>query len=171
MQRRVLLWTLTIVIILLVGLWLSFFTTVPGKTWIELKDKLTGRVIVSEILTDGETITLQWKNSLFHLFVTETYVAEKGFLIQRSIIFADPQGKEPPLVRREDVDDLYHTGGAFKVEGLSRTFQRIDFRVGTIGNPVLKIRNDSIYLAHEVGFGGAAILEARIPNRYKVWFK
>jgi len=121
----------------------------------------TGKRISCSILRNGEILSLSWTNSLFRLFVTETYRANEGMLVQTGVTFADPKGKEPPRVRPEDVEDLYHTGGPFMAEGLYRPFQRIVFRVGEIGNPILKMQDSQIALAEEVGFGGTVVLESR----------
>jgi hypothetical protein len=134
-----------------------------GETLVQLTHGDTGRRIACAVLKDGETVILTWTNSLFRLLVTETYVTKGGMLEQTGVVFADPGGEEPPRVRPEDVEDLYHTGGPFKAEGLSRPFSRIVFRVGEIGNPVLRIRDRSLQLTKEAGFGGAVILESSLP--------
>lgn len=155
-------WTQFILILFPVCL---IFTSVhdlwAGETMVQVTHGDTGKRISCIILKDGESIRLSWTNSLFRLSVTETYIANDGMLVQTSVTFADPSGKEPPLVMPEDVNDLYHTGGSFRSEGLSRPFQRIVFRIGEIGNPVLKIRDHSIAFAHEAGFGGTVILESK----------
>jgi hypothetical protein len=133
----------------------------PGRTWIELTDAGTGRKIVSRLLPDGEKIVLTWTNSLFRLPVTEVLVAGSGVLTLTEITFADPTGREPPRVGPADVDDLYHTGGPFKAEGLSRPISRVVFRVGEIGHPAITVSNRVVQFAEEVGFGGAALLVAR----------
>jgi hypothetical protein len=133
----------------------------PRQTRLELTDAETGRRIASHLLTDGERAVLTWTNSLFGLPVTEVFVAAGGALRLTEIVFADPGGREPPLVRTEDVDDLYHTGGPFRATGLSRTLTRVVFRVGALGNPALRIRNLSIPFAREVGVGGAVLLTAQ----------
>jgi hypothetical protein len=133
----------------------------PRQTRIELTDAETGRQIASRLLADGEMVSLSWTNSLFRLPVTEVFVAGGGTLTLTEITFADPGGREPPLVRPEDVDDLYHTGGPFRVEGLSRTVTRVVFRVGELGNPTIHVGDTSIQFAREVGFGGAVRLTAR----------
>lgn len=138
-----------------------------GETIVQITHGDTGKRISCSILQNGETLSLSWTNSLFRLFVTETYRANEGMLVQTGVAFADPNGKEPPRVRPEDVEDLYHTGGPFMAEGLSRPFQRIVFRVGEIGNPVLKIQDSTISLAKEVGFGGTIVLESRLQGNYK----
>lgn len=135
-----------------------------GETVVQITHGDTGKRISCSILQNGETISLSWTNSLFRLFVTETYRANEGMLVQTGVTFADPNGKEPPLVRPEDVEDLYHTGGPFMAEGLSRPYKRIVFRVGEIGNPLLKIQDSTISFAEEVGFGGTIILESRLPQ-------
>jgi hypothetical protein len=67
-------------------------------------------------------------------------------------------------VRPEDVDDLYHTGGPFHAEGLTRPVARVVFRVGQIGDPVLRMGGRAIRLLDAVGFGGAVRLEAGPAN-------
>lgn len=149
-------------ILLLVGLFASSSALCAGETMVQLTHGETGKRISCAVLRDGETLALAWTNSLFRLLVTETYVAGGGMLVQTGVTFADPSGKEPPLVKPEDVEDLYHTGGPFKAEGLSKPFRRIVFRIGEIGNPVLKIRDHAIELAKEVGFGGSVFLESSL---------
>jgi len=159
---------------LLPVLCLLAWTLAPaGHTWLELTDAGTGRTIASQLLPDGERLVLTWKNSLFRLPVTEVFVARSGILTLTEITFADPTGREPPRVRPEDVDDLYHTGGPFKAESLSRPFKRVIFRVGEIGNPTIRVGGRTIQLAQEVGFGGAVLLVARRPSlheRLVGWF-
>lgn len=135
-----------------------------GHTWLELTDAETGREIAAQALREGEEIVLTWKNSLFRLMVTEVFTARGGRLELTRVTFADPQGKEPPLARPEDLDDLYHTGGPFRVEGLSRPVTRLVFRVGEIGDPRLSIREQRIRMAGQVHFGGAVRLVARAPG-------
>lgn len=121
-------------------------------------------MIASRLLPDGEKVVLTWTNSLFGLPVTEVFVAGGGVLTLTEITFADPAGREPPRVKPEDVDDLYQTGGPFKAENLSRPFSRVIFRVGEIGNPVIRIGESEIHFVQEVGFGGAVCLVARRPS-------
>jgi len=157
-RRRVLAAGLVFVPVLCLSAWLL---APPGQTWLELTDERTGREIVSRLLPDGETVVLTWTNSLFRLPVTEVFVAGSGVLTLTEITFADPAGREPPRVRPTDVDDLYHTGGPFKAEGLSRPVTRVVFRVGEIGRPALKVGHRVVRFADEVGFGGAVLLTAR----------
>ena len=155
-------WTPFVLILLPVYLMLTpLHTSWAGETLVQLTHGDTGKRISCTVLRDGETLILSWTNSLFRLLVTETYVAEGGMLVQTGVTFADPSGNEPPIVNPEDVEDLYHTGGPFKANGLSQPFRRIVFRIGEIGNPVLKIRDHAIASAKEVGFGGSVILESR----------
>jgi len=135
-----------------------------GQTWLELTDGETGRRILAQLLPGGERVVLTWTNSLFGLPVTEVFVAGNGALMLTEITFADPAGREPPRVRPEDVEDLYHTGGPFKAEGLSRRLSRVVFRVGEIGDPVLRIGTRVVSLTREVGFGGSVLLVARTPS-------
>ncbi len=138
-----------------------------GYTWFEMSDAGTGRRIAAQLLSDGERVVLNWTNSLFRLPVTEEFVARDGILTLTGVTFADPTGREPPHVKPEDVDDLYHTGGPFRAEGLSRPFSHIVFRVGEIGRPTLKVGTRLIRLAEEVGFGGAVLLVVRRPRLYE----
>jgi hypothetical protein len=161
-------------LILLPVLGLSAWVLAPtGSTWLTLTDAETGRGIASQLLPDDEKVVLTWTNSLFRLPVTEVFVAKAGILTLTEITFADPTGREPPRVRPEDVDDLYHTGGPFKATGLSRPFSRIVFRVGEIGNPTIRVGRHAVRLVREVGFGGAVLLVARRPSlreRIMGWF-
>ena len=75
-----------------------------------------------------------------------------------------PRGGEPPRVRPEDLDDLYQTGGPFRVEGLAKPVSRVVFRVGEIGQPRMRIGEQVVHLTREVGFGGAVLLVARKPT-------
>lgn len=135
-----------------------------GLTWIELADAGSGRTIAASALPAGATVTLTWMNSLFRLRVAEVFIARDGRLDLTRVTFADPQGAPPPTVSAADLDDLYHTGGPFHVEGLARPVTRVVFRVGEIGDPVLAIGSQLVRLKDEVGFGGAARLEARRPH-------
>jgi hypothetical protein len=132
----------------------------PDRTRVELTDLRTGRRIASRVLAPGERAVLRWTNSLFRLGVTEVFVARGGGLELDGVTFEDPEGREPPRVRPEDVADLYHTGGPFRAEGLSRPVKRVIFRVGAIGDPSLRLGDRTIRFAAEVGFGGAIALEA-----------
>ena len=155
-------------LVLLPVLWLSALILAPaGHTWLELTDAGTGRRIASQLLPDGERVVLTWKNSLFSLLVTEVFIAKGGILTLTEITFADPTGREPPRVTPADVDDLYHTGGPFKAEGLSRPVRSVVFRVGEIGSPTIRVGNDLVHFAREVGFGGAVLLVARRPSLYE----
>jgi hypothetical protein len=128
-------------------------------THVELRDAATGRLIASHDLAEGERAVLRWRNSLFGVDVTEVFEARAGGLVLTGVTFADPAGGEPPRVRPEDVDDLYHTGGPFRAEGLARPIRRVTFRVGEIGRPRLTLGARTIRFFDEVGFGGAVRLE------------
>jgi hypothetical protein len=160
-RRRTLATCLILLPVLALSVWLI---ALPRHTWIDLTDAGTGGRIASYLLADGDQVVLTWTNSLFGLPVTEVFVAGGGALTLTAITFADPSGREPPRVRPEDVDDLYHTGGAFKAEGLSRRLSRVVFRVGEIGNPTIKVGDRSVQLVKEVGFGGAVLVVARQPS-------
>jgi hypothetical protein len=134
-----------------------------GLTWLELTDPGSGRTIFAGALSPDEEIVLTWKNSLFNLTVTEVFAARSGRLDLTQVTFADPRGLPPPAARPEDLDDLYHTGGPFHVEGLARSLACAVIRVGEIGNPALTIAGRTIRFKQEVGFGGAVLLQARRP--------
>jgi hypothetical protein len=153
------------VAILLLTLWVPVTVSkVRGHTWLELTDAETGREIAAQDLREGEEIVLTWRNSLFRLMVTEVFAARGGRLELTGVTFADPRGKAPPLARPEDLDDLYHTGGPFRVEGISRPVTHLIFRVGEIGNPMLSIGEQRIRMVEHVHFGGAVRLVARAPG-------
>lgn len=154
---------------LIVGLVLRL--DVPGLTHIELTDAANARVIFSTNVRDGEPITLTWHNSLFDLDVIEEFVTESGVLIQTSVMFTDPRGVPPPIVASSEVDDLYHTGGAFQARGLRRPFTRIVYRIGEIGNPKMTIGAHTIEFKGEVGFGGSIVLTTRPVAVYELVWK
>jgi len=165
MRRRLAIGVSAAILLLTILLALSPRATGPrGLTWLELADAGTGRMIFSGALAYGEEIVLTWKNSLFGLMVTEVFAARGGRLDLTRVSFADPQGPPPPLVRPEDLDDLYHTGGPFQVEGLARPLTRAVFRIGDIGNPKLKIGHQTVEFKQEAGFGGAVLLQTRKPH-------
>ena len=150
--------------IILLVLWLSSRGSVLGKyTWLELTDAETGREITAQAVKDGEELVLTWRNSLFDLKVIEVFVVREGRLDLTEVTFEDPRGETPPAVSPEHLGDLYHTGGPFRVTGLSRPFTRIIFRVGEIGDPKLRVEKQSIRLMDQVGFGGAVLLVAKRP--------
>jgi len=155
---------LAAVLIVLAVLWGSSRVTVPGQTGLELTDAGSGRIIASRLLRDGDEVVLTWRNSLFDLMVTEVFEARGGVLVLTRVTFADPRGGEPPRVRPEDLDDLYHTGGPFGVEGLAKPVRRVVFRVGEIGQPRMRIGEQVVDLTREVGFGGAVLLLVRKPT-------
>ena len=162
---RLTLLILAAILVILLVLCLPSRVNIRGKyTWIELTDAETGRKITAQAVKDGEEVVLTWRNSIFDLRVTEVFVAREGRLDLTEVTFEDPRGETPPTVTPEHLDDLYHTGGPFRATGLSRPFTRIVFRVGEIGDPRLKVKNRSIRLIQEVGFGGAVLLVARKPG-------
>lgn len=160
-QRRALATCVVLLPVLAASLWL---VARPGQTRIELRDVETGRRIACHLVADGTRVLLSWTNSLFRLPVTEVFVAGSGVLTLTEVTFGDPSGHEPPRVRPEDVDDLYHTGGPFHAEGLSRPVSRVVFRVGEIGNPAISFGEHTVHFVEEVGFGGAVLLAADRPR-------
>lgn len=152
-------------LLLFAVLWLCLRVSGPGElTWLELTEAGSGRLIYAGALEHDREIVLSWKNSLFGLMVTEVFAARQGRLDLTQVTFADPHGPPPPNVRAEDLDDLYHTGGAFHVEGLSRPLTHAVFRIGEIGDPRLTIGGRLLHLKQEAGFGGAVILDVRRPR-------
>jgi hypothetical protein len=131
-----------------------------------------GREIFSAVVPDGERVTLTWRNSQFGLSVTEGFFARSGVLVQDQVTFAAPGGPPPPRVSPRDVDDLYHTGGAFDARGLSRPYQRIVYRVGEIGDPKMQVRNRTVSFKQAVGFGGRLVLTATRPALHEIlWLR
>lgn len=148
----------------LLALWLLSRFTPDGYTRIDLAEGAGGRVLLSAIVPDGERVTLNWRNSQFGLLVTETFHGRSGFLVQDRVTFAQPDGTPPPRVSPHDVDDLFHTGGAFDAEGLDRPLRRIVYRIGEIGDPKLTVRGRTVALKKEAGFGGRVVLTASRPT-------
>src|SRR5512132_2019154 len=144
----------------------------PGYTRIDLTEDGKGRGIFSAVVPDGERVTLTWRNSQFGLRVTEGFLARSGVLVQDQVTFAAPGGPPPPRVSPRDVDDRYHTGGAFDARGLSRPFQRIVYRIGEIGDPKMQVRNRTVSFKQAVGFGGRVVLTASRPALHEIlWLR
>jgi hypothetical protein len=143
-----------------------------GYTRIDLTEDGKGRGIFSAVVPDGERVTLTWRNSQFGLRVTEGFFARSGVLVQDQVTFSAPDGSPPPRVSPRDVDDLYHTGGAFDARGLSRPYQRIVYRIGEIGDPKLQVRNRTVSFKQAAGFGGRVVLKATRPALHEIlWFR
>ncbi len=143
-----------------------------GFTRIELKEDGKGRKIYSDVVPDGERVTLSWRNSQFGLRVTEVFIARSGILVQDQVTFSAPDGRPSPRVSPRDVEDLYHTGGAFEARGLCRPFRRIVYRVGEIGDPEFHVRGRSVVFKQVAGFGGRLILAATRPALYEIlWLR
>lgn len=143
------------------------FAPLPGHTRLHVAaDKGD---IASTLLADGQLISLTWRNSQFGLAVTEVFRARQGTIVQEGVTFSDSAGT-PPVVSARDVEDLYHTGGAFAGRGLERPFTRIVYRVGEIGNPVLHLPARSISLKEAAGFGGRVVVTAQRARLYELLF-
>jgi hypothetical protein len=136
----------------------------PGYTRIDLAKEGGGGNVLSAVVRDGEQVTLTWRNSQFGLHVAEVFLARGGELVQDRVTFSAPGGAPPPRVSPRDVDDLYHTGGAFDARGLSRPFRRIVYRIGEIGDPKLQVQGRSVSFLEAAGFGGRLILTAARPE-------
>lgn len=152
---------------LLIVLWL-LSCPVSGYTRLELTDPETGNTFASFVLDDDEQVVLTWRNSIWGLDVTEAFVAKSGLLIQTEVTFAHPDGSPPPRVTPQDVDGLYHLGGAFSAKGLARPLHRVVYRVGKIGKPKMRIRDRVIEFKPLVGFGGRVVLTANTPHFYEI---
>ena len=149
------------IIFLVLGLIVSLgllLLPVSGYTRLTVADADSGRRIFTTILRDGAPVVLRWTNSLYRLPVTESYFAHAGVLIQDQVIFG---AGAAPTVTPADVEDLYHTGGAFAARGLNRPLQQVIFRIGEIGRPQFKIGERIVNCAEEVGFGGRIALTTR----------
>jgi len=142
----------------------------PGYTRIDLTEGNGdgGRNLLTAIVADGEPVTLTWRNSLFGLQVTEVFIGKSGVLVQDRVTFSRPDGMPPPRVSPRDVDDLYQTGGAFDAQGLARPFRRIVYRIGEIGDPKLRLRDKTVALKREAGFGGRVVLTATRPSIHEI---
>jgi hypothetical protein len=168
MRRKITI--ITLISLSLLGLGLLSQVTPSGYTRIELTKEGTGEKILSVVAPDGEPVTLTWRNSQFGLTVTEVFYARGGLIIQDQVTFSDPGGPPPPRVPVRDIDDLYHTGGAFDARGLSRPFSRIVYRIGEIGDPQIRVKNRTAALKKAAGFGGRVILTTARPKLYETLF-
>ena len=165
MRRKIrLIWLLPCVLIVL---WL-LSRPGSGYTRLELTNAATGSKLASFVLADDEQILLTWRNSIWGLDVTEAFVAKSGLLIQTEVTFAHPDGSQPPRVTPQDVDDLYHTGGAFSAKGLARPLHQVVYRIGEIGKPKMRVRGCVIEFMPLVGFGGRVVLTADTPRLYEI---
>jgi hypothetical protein len=151
---------------LLVLLWI-LSRPASGYTRLELADPETGSRFASFVLGDGEPVVLTWRNSIWGLDVTEAFVAKGGLLIQTEVTFAHPDGSPPPHVTPQEVDDLYHTGGAFSAKGLARPLHRVVYRIGEIGKPRMRVQDRVIEFKPLVGFGGRVVLTVCKPRVYE----
>ena len=143
-----------------------------GYTRIDLTEDGEGGKILSAVVPDGERVTLTWRHSQFGLHVTEVFIARSGVLVQDRVTFAVPGGPPPPRVSPRDVEDLYHTGGAFDARGLSRPFRRLVYRIGEIGDPKMHIQNRTVAFRQAAGFGGRLVLTATRPALHEiVWLR
>lgn len=163
--------TLTIAVVaacLPVLVWLARLVAPHGFTRIDLRQDGVERKILSAVVSDGERVTLTWRNSQFGLNVTEVFVARSGVLIQDQATFRAPDGRPPPRVSPRDVCDLYHAGDSFDVRGLFLPFRRIVYRVGEIGEPKIRVRDRIVAFKEAAGFGGRLILTASSPSLYEI---
>jgi hypothetical protein len=159
---------ITLISLSLLGFGLLSQVTPSGYTRIELVEEGRGEKILSVVASDGEPVTLTWRNSQFGLHVMEVFFARSGLLIQDQVTFSDPGGPPPPRVSARDADDLYHTGGTFDARGLSRPFSRIVYRIGEIGDPRIHVKNRTAALKKAAGFGGRVILTTARPKLYEI---
>lgn len=163
---------MAVIAALLLALGLASRIAPPGYTRVDLVDGGEGGQVLSAVLGDGERVTLTWRNSQFGLHVAEVFLARSGVLVQDQVTFSAPDGAPPPLVSPRDVDDLYHTGGAFDARGLARPFRRIVYRIGEIGDPKFQVQNRTIVFKEAAGFGGRLILTATRPVLHEIlWLR
>jgi len=47
---------------------------------------------------------------------------------------------------------------------VGKSFNRVAYRVGEIGNPTMRIRDQAVNFVEEVGFGGGLVLTATSPS-------
>ncbi len=168
MHRRII---IVVIFTLLIVLAFLSQVTPSGYTRIDLKEDSGNRQLLCAVLTDGERVTLTWRNSQFGLEVTEVFFARSGVLVQDQVTFALPDGPPPPTVSPGDVADLYHTGGVFDARGLARPFSRIVYRIGEIGDPKLHVQNRTVALKGAAGFGGRVILTTTRPALLEIVFR
>lgn len=138
----------------LIFLWIVSCATLSRKNQIRLIDETHRKKILEIVLEDGEEIFLYWRNSLFNLDVTEKFTVDQGTLVLKEVSFSNPSESSPPSVSQKDLEDLYQTGGLFSARGIQKRFTQIDFRIGEIGHPKLKIKGRILDLKELVGFGG-----------------
>jgi hypothetical protein len=166
MHHRI--WIAALIAMLLFGMGFAARIVPSGYTKIVLTQEGRGGELFSAVAPDGERLTLTWRNSLFGLQVKEGFFARSGVLIQDQVTFFTPGGPSPPRVSPGEVDDLYHTGGAFDARGLSRPFSRIVYRIGEIGDPKLHMQGRTVAFKQTAGFGGRIILTASRPALYEI---
>ena len=170
MRRRILILGATAASLLALGM-LSRIAP-AGSTRIDLTADGKGRKILCAVVPDGERLTLTWRHSQFGLHVTEVFIARSGVLVQDQVTFSIPGGPPPPRVSPRDVEDLYHTGGAFDARGLSRPYRRIVYRIGEIGDPAMNVQNQTVSFKQAAGFGGRLVLTAARPSLHEIlWFR
>lgn len=133
----------------------------PGFTIVEVESPSESSFF---LLERGEEVLLSWKNSLFGQDVTERLLAQGGFLWLEEVAFEDKISGYTMEVTPEDLADLYHTGGAFRVNGIHKPLSQAVFRVGAIGKPRLKIKGREINFQDQAGFGGIVVLRAKKAN-------
>jgi hypothetical protein len=135
----------------------SLAAPVPSFTLVEVKCPARSRFF---LLRDGEEALLTWRNSLFGQVVEERFVAGGGYLWLEGVRFEDQTSGYTMKASAPDLADLYHTGGAFEVEGVHKPFAQVTFRIGVIGEPRLRVKGREIAFEEEAGFGGKVVLRA-----------
>lgn len=129
----------------------------PGYTLVELESP-SGEVFF--LLREGEAVQLTWNNSLFGQQVSEHFVVRDGIFWLEEVNFDDKTSGYAMVATPEDLADLYHTGGGFRIKGVKKPFSQIVFLIGAIGNPRLKIRGRELNFQEEASFGGKVSLRA-----------
>jgi len=145
--------------------------SLPARIHVELTNAEDGKRILSLTMKEGEGAVLRWRNSLFGLDVTERFVAEGGKLVLTEVIFSRPGDSLPEPVRPQDLEDLYQTGGPFRVKGVHKEFSEIVFRIGEVGHPKLQVGDRTVDLKTEVGFGGKVLLRVRKADLFERIFE
>ncbi len=143
-------WTIPIIFFLL----FSHYCLIPECYLVTLLDAESGRLIYASCLNEGEVIIYKWKNSLFGLNVTETFLVKGGSFELFELVYEDPNGGEEPQVDPEELGYLCHEGGPFRASNISKSYSELDFMVGRVGKPRIIINDRLIDLEEEVGFGG-----------------
>jgi hypothetical protein len=159
-------WAIPIIFFLL----FSNYCLIPESYLVELLDVERGKLIYSSFLDEGEVIIYKWKNSLFGLNVTETFLVSDGSFKLFELVYEDPNGEKEPQVDPEELDYLCHEGGPFRASNISKRYAELEFMVGKVGKPRIIINDRLIDLEREVGFGGRVRMRLEPSDILKLIF-